>query len=168
MFWRLLLSTSSISTECGRDAQHFVVAIDDFSFRRDEDVFSFRQKNLFGLTRFAGESEKLQVDGWRRRRWRRALFCLFFPVCLSRRYGRWNLRLRQEDVPACAFVLGIFTVFQPVIAQGGIERTRPSANFLAVSLGARGWPEKQQLVEQSQPVQLRAPVLLPWERNPRN
>ena len=57
-----------------RDAQHFVMAIDDVAFSRDEDVFALRQENLLGLAGSAGESEELQVN-WQWRRWlRRAVF----------------------------------------------------------------------------------------------
>src|SRR5580692_11020156 len=110
------------------------MAIDNLAFRRDEDVFTLRQKNPLGLAWLAGEPEKFQVDGRRRRWWRGLVCCRFFLIRLWLNYGLRNLRLGHEDVPSRAFVLGIFTGLQPVIAQGGIERTGRGANLLAVRL----------------------------------
>src|SRR3981189_1699398 len=53
----------------GRDVQDAIAAVDDVAFRRNEDILTGRQKDLFGFSRLIGETKKLQVDGWRRRRW---------------------------------------------------------------------------------------------------
>src|ERR1700686_852370 len=49
-----------------------------------------------------------------------------------------NLRLSLEDIPSRTFVLGILARLQPVISQGGIERTRRGVDFLAATLHAGG------------------------------
>ena len=122
------------------------MAIDDFSFGRDENVFTLRKKNLLGLAGFTGESKKFQVDGRRRWRWRRPSVGRVILVGICRCNRRRDLRLGHEDVPSRAFVLGIFAGLQPVIAQGGIERTRASDRLLGARLRTRrrsrrsSWP----------------------------
>ena len=78
--------------------------------------------------------KNFRLMGGRRRRRRRAAFRGFFRVCLYRCDWLRNFGLGQEDVSSLAFVLGIFAGFQPVIAQGGIERAGRSAALFAVSL----------------------------------
>ena len=58
MFWRLLLSTSSISTAFGRDAQHAIAPIHNLAFAGDKDVFALRQKDFLRLARVRFQIQK--------------------------------------------------------------------------------------------------------------
>ena len=90
----------------GRDLDDFVAAVHNIALAGDEDVFTLRQKNSLSLSRLAGESEELQVDRRRRRRWRRQIILLRF---LNRGSNRLrNVFFRTEYIATGARVFHVF------------------------------------------------------------
>jgi hypothetical protein len=107
-----------------RDVQDLVTTIDDVTLSSDEDIVAIHQKDAFLLSGLVGEAEKFERN--RRRRWRRR-----WPYRLRLHYKRrlffrneCRRSLSLEDIPACTFVLGSFTVLQQVSPERWIEGRR--------------------------------------------
>src|SRR6266851_10433950 len=78
----------------GVDVDDVIAPVDDIALGCDEDIFVFRQENTLRFASLVREAEELQVDGRRRRRWRRTLR----NVCNGRldNYRNWR-RIRHVD-----------------------------------------------------------------------
>src|ERR1700730_1927888 len=90
-----------------RYAHDFVTPVYDVTFCRDEHVVTLGEKNLLGLARLVGKTEKLQVDGrWcLYRRWRVDSPLDVGHACPLRLWDILGLRDKNVASRACVFCL---------------------------------------------------------------
>src|SRR5258706_2650710 len=110
-----------------RNSHYLVTAVDNLALTRNENVLSLGKKNLFGLSRMAGETKKFQRN---RRGWCRCLYLddLVFRVVVCRSSAPWcgnhGIRLRHENVSSRALVLDLLGQGELIEVQCGIETLR--------------------------------------------